>query len=330
MTKDVLIVCHAGASMGMGHLARMLALASVLQHQKKISLSFLVQGDPVEKRELNDFHHRFISQKAILQKEIESVISVQKPQIIVFDLHQSWVTTNFIKWMHGLRSLEIKIIGIENLNYADVCNILHVPTFWIAPEKIIQTPCPIFYGWDSFLLPAIESNKSWQDGNKIIFLTGGADVTGLSQRWPREIDSLLPQNIEVHWVQGPYAKPPILQKTPRLSWIIHNAPDGLNKLINKMNYAVTVFGVSLFELLQHGLPTVVFSPYGNKDNEELLKLDHENVCEVAWSSNDAVNKVNILQKSPERAQLISETAKNKMKVSGTKSLSRSIFRLLKK
>jgi UDP-N-acetylglucosamine:LPS N-acetylglucosamine transferase len=54
------------------------------------------------------------------------------------------------------------------------------------------------------------------------------------------------------------------------------------------NYAITVFGISFFEILQYGVPSVVFSPYNNKDNEELEALKKEEVAMIANNSRLAV------------------------------------------
>ena len=59
-------------------------------------------------------------------------------------------------------------------------------------------------------------------------------------------------------------------------------PNNLMKLIVQSNYVLTVFGVSFFEVLQYGIPTVVFSPYDNKDDKDLSALSKEDVAIVAY------------------------------------------------
>jgi UDP-N-acetylglucosamine:LPS N-acetylglucosamine transferase len=53
------------------------------------------------------------------------------------------------------------------------------------------------------------------------------------------------------------------------------------------NYAVTVFGVSFFELLYLGIPTVVFSPYESKDQLELKEISKLGLALVAENEIEA-------------------------------------------
>lgn len=96
----------------------------------------------------------------------------------------------------------------------------------------------------------------------------------------------------------------------------------------KTNYAVTVYGVSFFELLYYGVPTVVFSPYGNKDDAELAAIAAEGVALVAWNSNEAVSKLNELMSDDALARSLSQRAKQMLAVSGGKKFTKAIAALL--
>ena len=73
----------------------------------------------------------------------------------------------------------------------------------------------------------------------------------------------------------------ILPNDQRLKWIIHDSPEQLDEIILNCNYAITVFGISFFEVIQYGIPTVVFSAYKNKDEMELQALKKLEVAIVA-------------------------------------------------
>ena len=82
--------------------------------------------------------------------------------------------------------------------------------------------------------------------------------------------------------------------------------------MTQSNYALTVYGVSFFELLQHGIPTVVFSPYGGKDQAELDKLSRESVAVIAPDATRAVDALCGLMCDREAAQTISRQAAGKI------------------
>jgi spore coat polysaccharide biosynthesis predicted glycosyltransferase SpsG len=145
-----------------------------------------------------------------------------------------------------------------------------------------------------------------------LVLTGGSDAIQLGRTLPGELDAKLPEGTEVHWVKGPYAQQPRLPAPPRLRWLLHDAPAGLGELMTQSNYALTVYGVSFFELLQHGIPTVVFSPYGGKDQAELDKLSRESVAVIAPDATRAVDALCGLMCDREAAQTISRQAAGKI------------------
>ena len=96
----------------------------------------------------------------------------------------------------------------------------------------------------------------------------------------------------------------------------------------RANYALTVYGVSFFELLQHGIPTVVFSPYGGKDQPELERLSRENVAIVAADDRSAVTALGNLIGTPETAGALSRQAASKIDGQGALRLAQLVQELV--
>jgi hypothetical protein len=82
------------------------------------------------------------------------------------------------------------------------------------------------------------------------------------------------------------------------------------------NYAVTVYGVSFFELLYYGVPTIVFSPYGDKDDSELTEIAATGVALVATDEVDAIAKLNNLMTNEALAASLSLHARQRLSVLG--------------
>lgn len=108
----------------------------------------------------------------------------------------------------------------------------------------------------------------------------------------------------------------------------HLAPNGLQTLMSTTNYAVTVYGVSFFELLQLGVPTVVFSPYGERDDPELQEIEQEELAIVAKDEKDATQKLIALMNNEELAAQLSGTAAGRLKSQGVDRLCSEVKMLM--
>jgi len=75
----------------------------------------------------------------------------------------------------------------------------------------------------------------------------------------------------------------------------------LEALFDRARLVVSVFGISTIEALRAGLPTVVYSPYGDRDKEQLQSLEQAGVAEVAWQTDDIADRITRLWREPELA-----------------------------
>ncbi len=159
-------------------------------------------------------------------------------------------------------------------------------------------------------------------------LTGGSDVTGQAATLPALLEAGLPAETEVHWVRGPFASPPAAPDEARLEWTVHEAPDGIDELLTEADYALTVFGVTLFEILQYGLPAVVFSPYPEGERPELGPLAESGAAAVAEDAPAAVAELAALMGDDARAEKLAGTARELLAVSGADRLAALIHSLV--
>ncbi|WP_415303505.1 hypothetical protein [Candidatus Pelagibacter sp. Uisw_090] len=327
----VLLVCYVSADVGMGHLSRLIALAETLRKKYNITAEFLIFGDLIKKKKLARFNvHNFLFTD-IFTQAVESVLQTNDFKALILDLYSEHKINNLDNFFTKLKKKDICLIAIDSLiDYCNILDILWIPSFNFDCSKHANCAATLKSGWDSFLIQKQFDHKDWMSGFKVLILTGGSDISNLSRTLPMELDKLLDRRTEIHWVKGPFSSEPNLLKKPRLNWVIHNAPDKLDELIVQSNYVMTVFGVSFFEVLQYGIPTVVFSPYSNKDDRELEALAKEEVAMVAKNSESAVMGLIELMNNNTLAKNYSINALNKMSINGTESLSKKIYSLIKK
>lgn len=314
---NVLIVCHAGSSLGLGHLTRSIVVARALHDELGANVQLLIQGEAVQRSDLNHYCHEFIELGENLLDAVGDRAIQNNAQLVVFDLHPNLVPENIERLLIALRKAKCKVVAVDGLvNQRDNLDLIFIPSFCFSPLDAIVNATPILFGWDCFLLNVKCLPAVWKPGQRVLALTGGSDATGLGNSLPERLNDSLPVDAELNWITGPYAKQPVWPVSPRLAMVNHQSPSGLDDLMVASHYAITVYGVSFFELLYYGIPTVVFSPYGNKDDAELEAIASEVVALVARDEDDAVVKLKELMVDDVLAASLSQCARKRLSISG--------------
>ena len=83
----VLLVCHATANVGLGHLSRLLALAQALREVGRAQPRFLILGDPINNNNLSDFSASFMPFSNDFATSVKNDVEVHKSDVVVFDIY---------------------------------------------------------------------------------------------------------------------------------------------------------------------------------------------------------------------------------------------------
>jgi spore coat polysaccharide biosynthesis predicted glycosyltransferase SpsG len=324
----VLLVCHAGSGIGLGHLSRTLVVAGALRRELAASVHLLIQGDPLYRDDLSAYDHQFIAGEDSLVDRVLRRTREIDATAVSFDLQTQRVPGDIDRLLRTLKAAGCRIVSVDGLlGGPGQLDLVFIPAFRYSPPPTLADT-RVLFGWDCFLLESKHPARDWRPGAKVLALTGGSDATGLGETWPALLDAALPAAAELHWVTGPYARPLVLPGRPRLPIVNHQAPAGLDDLMAKVNYAATVYGVSFFELLYHGVPTVVFSPYGGKDKAELSAIAAEGVALVAEDAASAAASLQTLMADPGLAAELSRRARARLSVSGGQRFARAVAALV--
>lgn len=325
-----LLVCHVSADVGIGHLSRLLATACVLKKQHDIESEFLIFGDVLEKEELSNFNVHNCSNHNNFFSKVSNLLQSRNIKVLILDLYPNLNIDNLGNYLREWKLKNINLISIDSLfEHHDILDLIWVPSFNFDPSHYRNSKCIVKSGWDSFLIQKRLNIKKWIPGSKVLILTGGSDVAGLGKILPSQLDKLLDKNTDITWVKGPFSQTPILPKKSRLKWTVSVSPETLDDLIVNTDYVMTIFGVSFFEVLQYGIPTVVFSAYNHDSNNDLNDLVEQGVALVAKSTALAIDGLITLIKNEELARQYSMNALLKMKINGTKNFSNEIYSLIK-
>lgn len=326
---NCLVVCQAGRMIGLGHLTRSLVAARALHQALGATVFLLVHGDVVERADLRAFQHYELRIEDNLSEAVRHLAREQAADVVIFDLFPPLVPPDLDALLEDLRRDGRKTVSIDALrDHAGELDLLFVPSSRYSATNALNGAAPVMFGWDCLLLNGRRRTLDWRPGNRVLVLTGGSDVTGLGKTLPSLLDQGLRAGSVIHWVTGPFAAAPVVPPTARLRMVIHASPDGLDGLMSESDYAVTVFGVGLFELLHHGVPTVVFSLYENKHSEELSELSAEGVAVVAEDQQDAVVKLRLLMADDQRAAELSRRATQRISDSGGQRFAQAVSKLV--
>lgn len=326
----VLLICHVSSEIGMGHLSRLIALAETLRKNNKVIPEFLIFGDCVRKDDLTKYKVHSFSIEDDFIGILDEVLINNKYSALIFDLYLNHNIENLNELFKQIKQRHVRLIGIDALlEHCNILDLIWIPAFNFDFSGHSDCKSLLKSGWDSLLIQKRLEHTDWSPGSKVLILTGGSDVSKLGETLPAQLDTVLDKDTDLHWVRGPFSDAPILPNKCRLNWTIHNAPQKLDELIVQSDYVMTVFGVSFFEVLQYGIPTVVFSPYGVKDNKELDALSKEGVAIVEANASSAVNSLVKLMTEEELAREYSSNALKKMSINGVQNLCNEIYTLMR-
>lgn len=330
---NVLIACHAGSGIGLGHLSRSLVAANAFQSYLKANVYLLIQSDEICQVDLDRSRYRFINHECDLTNEIIAEVRAYNSVMLLIDLHQNHLPTysSMSSMIERLREYGCNnCVGIDGpIQFRDLLDLIFFPSIECPfVLDIYNTDTSFVYGWDCLLLNVGVSPSDWKPGNRVLILTGGSDATNLGQTWPNLLVSLLPAHSDLHWVTGPFAQMPLIPPLPRCTFNNHCGVSGLGPLMNSSNYAVTVFGVSFFELLYLGIPTVVFSPYGLKDDSILTTIANSHAALVADNEQHATQLLVELMNNDVLAEKLSSRSRSLLSSSGGARLCSEVASLL--
>jgi len=315
LQPSILFVVHAGEGVGLGHLTRSLVAARSLVLRLGAQVDFVAVGQKIDHSLAREFSVHFSVTHGPVDVVFDQLTKNKHYAAICLDLFNPLLIKGLGLVLEDLRKTGCKIVAIDSLaGFEALIDLLYVPSFMPpAHLEVGDFQGRLAYGWDAYLLNIHTEDQTPEPSEAILALTGGSDVTQLGQDWPAILDRCLPSGSEVHWVTGPFSERPIFPDSPSVEFIEHIAPAGLSALMCKAKIAVTVFGVSFFELMALGVPTVVFSPYGEKDSRELQGIAELRIALVVKDAKDAAEQAAVLLKDSELRAELSNNAREKLK-----------------
>ena len=234
------------------------------------------------------------------EETLVSALVALGDDVIVVDAPPLLRSVEFIRCLGDLRGAGRRIVGIDGP--AKNVDLLVVPSFVIDAElarRQAEGSLDVRWGWDHLLIDQRNAPAPRLLGSPLLVMTGGSDATGLGRTLPTLLDARLRAGTSVEWVIGPHAPEPHLPESRRLDWRVLRDLTDLRPLMERAGHALAVYGVTVLELLHHGVPTVVLSPYGHRDVVQLDVLKKEGIALSATDEARAVERLVGLLEDPE-------------------------------
>ena len=249
--------------------------------------------------------------------------------VVVIDLPPRLRDDTLVAALERLRAAGTRVVGIDGPS--EGIDLLIVPSFHVTADDLDRARrngAEVRWGWDRLIIDPRDGVAPRGPNGPVLVLTGGSDAAGLGQHLPSLLDEQLPSGTRVDWVVGPLAGAPMIPSDPQLRWTEHHGLTDLRPLMQQAGYALAVYGVSVLELLHHGVPTAVLSPYGTRDLEHLDILEHEGLAVTATDPAGAVGLLCGLLDDENRAGQIARRATLRIPSSGTRRVAEEILELL--
>ncbi len=267
-SAKIVLLTHCGESIGLGHLRRAMVLARALQDRHSAAVELLIVGDAVALTGLELLPHCFIVANGDSDQLAQQLMRCH-PEAVVIDVAADRLNIDFGTLLAPLRQQQIATVAVDGLiEQHELLDLIFIPSFYLAPEqRALAGQEKISFGWDNYFFDPALQPSPWSGGNKVLVMTGGSDHYGLGTLWPTMLDNALPADTVITWIAGPYANAPEVPVNPRLTWHIEHAPDNLAQLMAQADYALTPYGVTLFELLKLAKPVVAYHPDSSQQSE---------------------------------------------------------------
>ena len=250
--------CDGGTQpeIGTGHVKRCLLMADRLARDTNYEIAFLMKEDAFEnKRVLGKKYGLYIidKKKSLIEQTLNAIADFS-PAILVLD-----VLSSEEDYIRRIKESGVIVVALDDngagQKYAD-----------IGINAILETGHSLFGGPDYVVLPEINSRlKPFSEETKKMFICfGGYDHLNLTMKALKALESLS-EDIEITAIiNDSYKNQEELSNFVRRSkrkFNVYVNPPNFGELFSEADLAVISGGLTLFEAMARGVPSIVIGQY---------------------------------------------------------------------
>ncbi len=205
------------------------------------------------------------------------------------------------------------------IKYITLVEFLWLPSFYV-PNNIKKNP-KVYYGNNRYLIGGFKPNKILQKKKKIKNLavfSGGSDVLNFNKIIIENIVSNLNYKLNIYFIIGPFSKKVFYSNNSLHNIKFIYGSKNIECLSKNIDLAITPHGVTLFELMYFGVPTITFIPKKRISNIELNKLKNKKVTTIVKSISELDSKLHSIISGKLKIYQKTKNALEFIKIDGVK------------
>lgn len=294
----ILIKTEAAKSKGLGHLRRTITLGNFLNENKNNGVLYAINNDNIAIDILNEKGYIYDYQLAETEEEIINLINSYNADILIIDIQKLEGNTKYdfskIKKLTEVKKIILidKVVDNEHVDLIVVQGIQsdEFEKNSKCNEKVINGLDCVFIN-NEFKLAKVNRLKYKEKKNEkeVVILFGASDPKDFTIKVIKELN-----NINIDFINkfkiilGPYYKNKrqLIEeiRTFKYDYEIIENPKNLAEEIMYSDFGIIAYGVSFYEFLYMGIPTINFPlheydvPIVNKIENLQLGYSGENLC----------------------------------------------------
>ncbi len=270
-TRRMLFITEAGGPVGMGHLARTLALAECSRTYFSYGVTIACLGETAAKVASDQgFSVRRLPPRPVAH-DIETILAESPYDALVIDVRDG-LTAADLKALRQKHAIPIALIDDagDRITQADISFL--PPTPQVKSLDWDKAGCKAKAGWQWLVLPAKRDgvlSPPPEEKRDVLISFGGSDPFGLTERVAKLLAEQ-PSDFKVSVLLGPNFEN-LNERQSQLQKLLPNAQilppsDDMASLFLAHDAVITAYGITVFEALAHGC-AVAFMPHSKDDAE---------------------------------------------------------------
>ena len=270
--KNIIFRCDGGKNIGFGHVKRCLSLAYEFSRSHRANIIFAMRHDDSAIDIVKSSGHQVLLISDSEDKSVYKLVIQNKPDAIFFDVRDGTTRAEIEK----IKKLGIKVILIDDAENRRLSAdyVFYPPVPQVKKLDWENALTNKYIGWEWVFLNKnfyeslgesveVSSHKEF----KLLITMGGVDPLDVSNT---VVSYLAAQNYGMNMILilGPgYAG--VLKKEvslPSLDITMLRSPDNMSNVMSKVNFAISAFGVTAYELAAAKIPTLLLC----KDENDYL------------------------------------------------------------
>jgi len=316
----------ANKDYGIGHLSRISKIIKYLNKNYKFEIELFILGKNYFLNQSKNLKIKQFKNKTLYLNNLKTKLSNTHQSIVVFDLPINEAKNKFLEVINNDNNTYIAIDCF--LKFNKKFKFLWIPSFYLPKE--IKNKKKIYYGRNKYLIGESKPKKiiNKKTIKNVAIFSGGSDVFDFNKTILQNLNLEVKQKLNLFFIIGPFSKKFSKPKNSLHSYNIIYDLKEIKTLCKKIDLAITPHGVTLFELMYFGIPTLSFIPNKKIRNEEIKKLKNLNVTTIANSFGDLFKKLDLILSNKINTNLITNNAFKFVKTDGVNEFVKKIFKII--